>query len=104
MADTHCTEQGLGMGPESKWVTIFYAELFTLHWNMEQDLTPLGFIQFFPFLVPVPCSVSEPLGNKTISVHDNHIQRRQPPDKLYTYVVCHRAYLHGIWVPFILEH
>ena len=63
MAHTHCTEQGPGTGPESKWVTIFYAELLTLHWNRKQDRTPLGFIHIFPFLFllpfPVPCNVSE---------------------------------------------
>ena len=65
MAHTHCMKRDLGTGAESKWVTIFYAELSTLHWNRERDQTPLGFIQMLPFplpvLVPVPCSVSEPV-------------------------------------------
>ena len=64
MAHTHCTERGPGMGLKSKWVVKFYAELFTLHWHREQDRTPLGFIQIFPFQfplpLPVPYSVYEP--------------------------------------------
>ena len=70
MAHTQCTERGQETEPESKWVTVFYAELFTLHWNRERDLTPLGFIQFFlfplPLPFPVPCSVSEPYDLLTV--------------------------------------
>ena len=50
-------------GSRKRWVTIHYAELFTLH--SDREWTPLGFIQNFPLQFPlpfpVPCSVTKPL-------------------------------------------
>ena len=46
---------GAENGSRKQWVIIFYAELFTLHWNRERDRTPLSFIQIFLFpFPPVP--------------------------------------------------
>ena len=42
MACSNCTEPGPGAGWEQdqeQWVTMYYAELFTLHWDLEQDQT-----------------------------------------------------------------
>ena len=66
MVQSHCTEPGTGAGPGSNGLLhICYAELFTLHLDMEWDWTPLGFIPIFPFPIPfsvlVPCSMNEPL-------------------------------------------
>ena len=40
------------------FLTRYYAELITLHWDKKRDRAPLGFIQFLPFPFPLPISGS----------------------------------------------
>ena len=38
-----------------EWVTIYYAVLFTLHWDREQEIVQWVVDPFFPFSVPDLC-------------------------------------------------
>ena len=50
------TLRGTGSVTGKKSVTVYFAELFVLHQDREQDRTPLDFIHIFPFpfLLPFP--------------------------------------------------